>query len=104
MNHNMRGFGRDESTLVAEAFEAYLNDGITQPRAETRNEMLIHWQSAPAARLAHPREDHLLPLMIVAGAAGNDVGQRLFVDHVMKIAMASYQFGACFLLQRVDLL
>lgn len=91
--HNMRGFGRDESTPIAEAFEAYLNDAITQPRAEARNEMLIDWQSAPAARLAHPREDHLLPLMVVAGAAGNDVGQRLFVDHVMKVAMASYQFG-----------
>jgi aromatic ring-opening dioxygenase catalytic subunit (LigB family) len=39
------------------------------------------------------REDHLLPLMVVAGAAGNDIGRRAFVDHVMGVAMASYRFG-----------
>ena len=41
---------------------------------------------------AHPREDHLLPLMVVAGAAGADRGAQVFVDHVMKVAMASYEF------------
>ena len=40
-----------------------------------------------------PREDHLIPLMVVAGAAGNDKGRPVFVDHVMKVPMASYEFG-----------
>jgi hypothetical protein len=31
--------------------------------------------------------------MVVAGAAGNDVGHRVFVDHVMKVPMATYEFG-----------
>jgi aromatic ring-opening dioxygenase catalytic subunit (LigB family) len=91
--HNMRGFGRDEATAVADAFETYLNKAVTEPDARLRNEMLIRWETAPSARLAHPREDHLIPLMVVAGAAGDDVGHRLFVDHVMKVAMASYEFG-----------
>jgi aromatic ring-opening dioxygenase catalytic subunit (LigB family) len=91
--HNMRGFGRAESTSVSYAFESYLNDAISQPDARRRNEMLMAWQSAPGARLAHPREDHLLPLMVVAGAAGDDAGRRILVDHVMNVAMASYQFG-----------
>ncbi|MBB3228548.1 aromatic ring-opening dioxygenase catalytic subunit (LigB family) [Luteibacter sp. Sphag1AF] len=91
--HNMRGFGRDESTSVAQAFEDYLNRAIEQPDASVRNRMLVHWEDAPAARLAHPREDHLVPLMVVAGAAGQDVGRRVFVDHAMKVAMASYEFG-----------
>jgi aromatic ring-opening dioxygenase catalytic subunit (LigB family) len=91
--HNMRGFGQDDSTAVANAFEDFLNQAITAPDATLRNDMLVHWQSAPAARLAHPREDHLIPLMVVAGAAGGDVGHRLFVDHVRKVAMASYEFG-----------
>lgn len=90
--HNMRGFGRDEATPVAEAFERYLNKAIEQEDAGTRNEMLAKWDTAPNARLAHPREDHLLPLMVVAGAAGNDKGKTLFVDHVMKVPMASYEF------------
>jgi aromatic ring-opening dioxygenase catalytic subunit (LigB family) len=90
--HNMRGFGQDASTAVANAFEEFLNQAITADES-VRNDMLVHWHSAPAARLAHPREDHLIPLMVVAGAAGSDVGHRLFVDHVRKVAMASYEFG-----------
>ena len=90
--HNMRGFRRPESTPVASAFESYLNEAITQPDAAARNRMLVEWQRAPAARQAHPQEDHLLPLMVVAGAAGGDRGARIFVDHVMEVAMASYEF------------
>jgi aromatic ring-opening dioxygenase catalytic subunit (LigB family) len=91
--HNMRGFGNPASTQVAHAFEHYLNDAVTQPDAAVRNQMLVGWRQAPHARLAHPREDHLIPLMVVAGAAGSDRGERIFVDHVMSVDMASYQFG-----------
>jgi len=91
--HNMRGFGRDESTPAAEAFEAWLNRAIAEPDAAARNALLADWEQAPAARQAHPREDHLVPLMVVAGAAGADPGRALFVDHVMKVPMASYEFG-----------
>jgi len=91
--HNMRGFGRDESTPAAQAFEAWLNGAIADPDAAARNALLVDWKQAPAARQAHPREDHLVPLMVVAGAAGEDPGRALFVDHVMKVPMASYEFG-----------
>jgi aromatic ring-opening dioxygenase catalytic subunit (LigB family) len=91
--HNMRGFNQDASTAPATAFEDWLNEAIAQSDPRKRNEMLAHWQEAPAARLAHPREDHLIPLMVAAGAAGDDTGHRLFVDHVMKVPMASYEFG-----------
>jgi aromatic ring-opening dioxygenase catalytic subunit (LigB family) len=91
--HNMGGFGRTQSTPVAEAFEHYLHDAVRQPDAAARDRMLVAWESAPAARLAHPREDHLLPLMVAAGAAGEDVGEQVFVDHVMQVPMASYRFG-----------
>ncbi|WP_426208935.1 DODA-type extradiol aromatic ring-opening family dioxygenase [Massilia sp. TWP1-3-3] len=91
--HNMRGFGRDESTRVAVAFERYLSDAIQQTEGAARNQLLVDWQHAPGARLAHPQEDHLLPLMVVAGAAGNDAGKVLVVENVMKVPMASYEFG-----------
>ena len=58
-----------------------------------RDEKLLNWQSAPKARLAHPREDHLMPLLVAAGAAGSDRGSVLFADTVMKIPMTSYVFG-----------
>jgi aromatic ring-opening dioxygenase catalytic subunit (LigB family) len=90
--HNMRGFGRAESKPVSYDFEAYLNEAISADAAR-RNAMLVDWEKAPSARLAHPREDHLLPLMVAAGAAGSDVGKRVFVDEVAHVAMASYMFG-----------
>jgi len=91
--HNMRGFGRDESGIVAETFEYYLGSAISQPDWKVRNDMLVHWENGAAARLAHPREDHLVPLMVVAGAAAEDPGRRVFVDRVFKVPMASYEFG-----------
>jgi aromatic ring-opening dioxygenase catalytic subunit (LigB family) len=90
--HNMRGFGQDASTPVAALFEDYLHQAIAQADPATRNKMLVEWQSAPAARLAHPKEDHLLPLMVVAGAAGADRGAQVFIDQAMKVTMASYEF------------
>lgn len=90
--HNMRGFGRPESGPISEQFGHYLDQAVTQEPAQ-RDALLCNWEQGPAARLAHPREDHLLPLMVVAGAAGNDRGQRLFEDRVFEVAMTSYQFG-----------
>jgi hypothetical protein len=43
---------------------------------------------------AHPREEHLLPLMVVAGAAGQDVGQVNFNHPVMGAAVSGFVFGA----------
>lgn len=91
--HNMRGFGRDDSTAIAETFQSYLDSAIAQPDWRVRNDMLIHWKNAAGARLAHPQEDHLIPLMVVAGAAAEDSGRDAFVDHVFKVPMASYVFG-----------
>ena len=64
------------------------------PDAARRNAMLVDWENAPSARLAHPREDHLLPLMVAAGAAGADRGDRLFLEHAMGVDMGSYRFPA----------
>src|SRR6185312_5881009 len=65
--HNLRAFGDPRSRPVSEAFDAWLREAATLPARE-RDERLAHWASAPAARLAHPREEHLLPLMVIAGA------------------------------------
>ncbi|MDB5927298.1 MAG: dioxygenase [Betaproteobacteria bacterium] len=91
--HNMRGFGRDEATPVAELFTRYLDDALAQTDVRARDERLLRWENAPAARLAHPREDHLMPLLTAAGAAGSDNGRVLFTETVMKVPMTSYVFG-----------
>ena len=89
----MRGFGSGDAKPVSEQFEAWLNETISDLDPQARNERLLNWQRAPAARLAHPREDHLMPVMVVAGAADDDVGRRIFTDTVWNTVMASYRFG-----------
>jgi hypothetical protein len=46
-----------------------------------------------SARLAHPREEHLLPLMVVAGAAGADRGKTTYRGTIMGLELSGYQFG-----------
>lgn len=90
--HNMRGFGQGDAMDVSVQFEHYLNEAVTSS-PQDRLQKLAHWQQAPSARLTHPREDHLMPLMVAAGAAGESIGQRIVLDKVMGVVMASYQFG-----------
>jgi aromatic ring-opening dioxygenase catalytic subunit (LigB family) len=91
--HNMRGFGMAASTPASDVFDAALSEAVCRPQAQSRNERLEDWQSLPYARDCHPREEHLLPLMVVAGAAGDDQGERIFSDHVMNTAVSAFRFG-----------
>jgi len=58
-------------------------------------EKLKNWSQAPSARLAHPREDHLIPLMVAVGAAETDAGARVYHEDSFfgGIAVSSYRFG-----------
>ncbi len=91
--HNMRGFGRPASLEPSVQFEQYLYEAVSDADPQQRNQALVDWEQAPFARLVHPREDHLIPLMVAAGAAGKDVGQRVFTDTVFEVVMATYRFG-----------
>jgi aromatic ring-opening dioxygenase catalytic subunit (LigB family) len=92
--HNLRAL-RMSSTAgpVSEQFEAWLTRAVEEPKTEARNALLSRWTEAPAARQAHPREEHLIPLMVAAGAAGTSPGHLAFRDHVWGVSMASYQFS-----------
>jgi aromatic ring-opening dioxygenase catalytic subunit (LigB family) len=70
--HNLRELFDPASAIpVAEAFDAWLQAAATaSPR--DRDAALAAWEAAPEARRAHPREEHLIPLMVIAGAAGDD--------------------------------
>lgn len=90
--HNMTAYMRGRGPVGAERFDTWLTQAVEdEPMA--RNEKLRHWADAPAARDAHPREEHLIPLMVAAGAAGQDRGHRTYADHVMGAAVSGYRFG-----------
>lgn len=89
--HNMRGF-RGGGEQPSAAFDRWLGETIALP-PEARDQRLRRWAEAPSARLSHPREEHLLPLMVVAGAAGADAGKVTFRGAFMEAHISGYQFG-----------
>ena len=91
--HNMRGFG-ERFGEASEEFDAWLTAAVCAADAQTRNQRLEKWLTAPEARIAHPREEHLIPLMVAAGAAGTDTGTRIFTDIVMGVRVSAYRFGS----------
>jgi aromatic ring-opening dioxygenase catalytic subunit (LigB family) len=90
--HNLRAFRDPRAVPVAETFDAWLHETMTLD-PESRNERLTQWASAPAARAAHPREEHLIPLMVATGAAGEDRAVVAFNDTFTGLRLSAYHFG-----------
>jgi aromatic ring-opening dioxygenase catalytic subunit (LigB family) len=88
--HNMGTFlnGKDEQSAV---FDTWLTQAIVDPGS--REQALVGWEDGPAARTAHPYPDHLLPLMIVAGAARGEAARVDFQDVIFGKAISGYRFG-----------
>jgi aromatic ring-opening dioxygenase catalytic subunit (LigB family) len=90
--HDMRGFG-GRGRAASETFDAWLRDAASAEPA-VRADRLTSWSSAPAARQVHPREEHLLPLMVIAGAAGSDRGRVGYSDTFAGVRISAYHYGA----------
>jgi len=90
--HNLRAMRHPSAPAISEAFDAWLR-GVMAEEPEARNTALVGWTSAPGARQAHPREEHLLPLMVAAGAAGNDRAVLGFAGTGFGVRLSSYHFG-----------
>ncbi len=89
--HNIRGFFRAGADLKGDAFDAWLRQAVTQ--TQTREQSLIDWEQAPGARDSQPREDHLLPLMVAAGAAPGETAIIDFHGHAMGKPVSGFRFG-----------
>ncbi|MBX5481364.1 MAG: dioxygenase [Myxococcaceae bacterium] len=90
--HNLRAFGDPRAIPVSETVDAWLRESVTLD-ANARDDRLIRWSTAPAARQAHPREEHLLPLMVIAGAAGADRGVVAYNGTLLGLRLSGYRFG-----------
>jgi aromatic ring-opening dioxygenase catalytic subunit (LigB family) len=94
--HNLRDFfgpmPREARAAKSGPFDAWLRQAVeAEPAA--RDAALARWAQAPNARLAHPREEHLLPLMVIAGAAGDDRGRVAFSDTFAGFHITAAHFG-----------
>jgi aromatic ring-opening dioxygenase catalytic subunit (LigB family) len=89
--HNLRAFRDPRAQAPSTLFDNWLTDAA-QSAAKTRADLLTHWAEAPYARICHPQEDHLLPLMVAAGASA-EPGQREFSELVLGSAISGYAFA-----------
>ncbi|XP_023950908.2 uncharacterized protein LOC112055139 [Bicyclus anynana] len=79
--HNMREFrnSRNSGRVVNKDFDAFLNEACTSSD-EKRKELLSVWDKQPGALESHPPRaaEHLMPLIVIAGAGGDEPGERIF--------------------------
>ncbi|QPF73593.1 dioxygenase [Roseateles sp. DAIF2] len=92
--HNLRAFG-PAAKAASGAFDAWLQQTLLRESPEARSAALLRWSDAPAARLAHPREDHLLPLMVAVGAAEGETGSLIYHEAAFMggVTASSFRFG-----------
>ena len=90
--HNLQVMRSGVQSSESRVFDAWLTETV-QSEAKIRDARLQSWRRAPFASFCHPREEHLVPLFVASGAAGDDVGRCIFTDHVMGGATSAYRFG-----------
>jgi aromatic ring-opening dioxygenase catalytic subunit (LigB family) len=89
--HNLRAYFQPQTVERARAFDRWLTKAV-ESRAAERDALLTGWRDAPFANYSHPREEHLIPLLVAAGAGGEAPGRRVFGDEPMNAAISAFRF------------
>ncbi|WP_419722905.1 DODA-type extradiol aromatic ring-opening family dioxygenase [Sphingobium aquiterrae] len=90
--HNLRERG-PHVVAPSAAWDDALTAAVTDPDLARRADRVVRWAALPHARYAHPREEHLLPLMVALGAGDDDAAVREHRSVVMGWTVSGYRFG-----------
>jgi aromatic ring-opening dioxygenase catalytic subunit (LigB family) len=74
-------------TLLSQTLVGFIIEDCSRPATR-----LADWRHGLFATYAHPREEHLIPLMVAAGGGGQPPGERIFADEPMGAAISPYRF------------
>lgn len=93
--HNLKEFFNpsQKTYQMADQFNKWLKESILGGGDWLAK--LQTWKEAPGARVAHPREEHLMPLFMVAAAGGADSKPQLIYDTEhpdCDLAVSAYLF------------
>ena len=88
--HDLRAFGDERFTGPSQTFDSWLRSAVADPGV-SRAERLARWAEAPEARAAHPTAEHLIPLMVAAGAADGP-GETVYREVVLETAISGFRF------------
>lgn len=92
--HNLRHMGASAHD-ASKAFDDWLQQTLVDSDPRAREQRLLEWDRAPSARLAHPEEDHLIPLMVAVGAAWDEKGHCIHHEEAFfgGVVVSSFRFG-----------
>jgi len=94
--HNLRALDRDER-MGAPAWAQKFDDWLAATLASGDEAEFLDWQKrAPDARMAHPTQEHFLPIFVAYGAAGPGArGTRIHQGFTLgSMSMAAFRFAA----------
>ncbi len=91
--HNLPALGDPRANAPSEAFDHWLTEVLCDGPVADREAKLARWTTAPGARICHPREEHLLPLMIAAGAGTGAAGTHTFKGTIWGKVVSAFHFG-----------
>ena len=86
--HNLREM---RGVAAAATFDRWLDQALAGD-ARHRAAQLSRWASAPAGRAAHPREEHLLPLMVASGAGSDLPATKVWEGAVVETRVSAWTF------------
>lgn len=87
--HNLRAF--EAGAPASFAFHDWLDSSLAG-NWQQRTQALQRWSEAPGGRASHPREEHLIPLMIASGAGTDLPARRLWRGNVGATCLAGWAF------------
>jgi len=91
--HNLSALTAPAVQAPAAQFDRWLTETVCALPSAAREARLSQWTLAPFARTCHPREEHLLPLMVAAGAGSGDGATHAFSGTIWGKAISAYEFG-----------
>ena len=94
--HNMSAFdlsAGSDRTLKGTDFDEDLRKACEAEDVTIRKEKLVSWESFRGARFCHPQEEHLIPLMVAAGAGGEEKGRIVHSGAFAGSKITSFAFG-----------
>lgn len=95
--HNLRDFrvamgNMNKPMPYTSTFDRALKEAV-ESDLDAREERMTNLLERPDARMAHPTFEHLMPIFVGAGAAGEDKGKRLWTLEEGSLSWAQYRFG-----------
>lgn len=87
--HNLRNFA--DYAPESYAFHDWIDQAVNGSWQE-RCDQLSQWQTAPGGRASHPREEHLLPLMVASGAGSDLPGRVIWRGSIGPTCIGAWAF------------